>query len=274
VTAAGIFLTHRRSPRIRRHFRRLVEESGSLVDWHFVYSHDTGARPTTSLVADDPAEVLATRHAAMERNGGVQGGYVDTLLLPLLRSLAADQLWAIEYDVDYAGRWSDLFDQFADNDADLLTTTLLRRRDQEQWPWWASAGSPSWVAEEQWLRSLNPLMRLSRPLVNAYCVAMADPAWRGHYEFTLPTLASVSGFVVEDLGGDGPFTPDARRGRIYVGRTPAGRPDDQTFGFRPVRRRYFHERPEAFPRAGLVYHPVKPGVPAWTRETMNVRDTT
>ena len=28
----------------------------------------------------------------------------------------------MEYDVDFAGRWDDLFAPFADNDADLLTT--------------------------------------------------------------------------------------------------------------------------------------------------------
>ena len=50
-----------------------------------------------------------------------QGGYLDTALLPCLRALRADHLWVMEYDVDFAGRWNDLFAPFADNDADLLT---------------------------------------------------------------------------------------------------------------------------------------------------------
>jgi hypothetical protein len=271
VTAAGVFLTHRDLPRIRRHFRRLVAETGSLVTWHFVLSRDAGPRPQTAIPAEDPADVLPVRYRTMEQNGGVQGGYLDTLLLPLLRALPADHLWVIEYDVDFAGRWDDLFRGFADNDADLLTTTLMHRHDQPQWPWWRSAQAPEWVPEEQWIRSLNPLMRLSRRLVNSYCVAMADDTWRGHYEFTLATAALAGGLRIEDLGGDGPFTPEARRSQVYVGKSPQGKPADLTFGFRPVRRRYFHEAPEKFDKPGFLYHPVKPGVPAWTLKTMNAQ---
>ena len=113
MTSAGIFLTHQRSPRIRRHFRRLVAESGHLVTWHFVFNPDTGARPKAPFAYEDPAQVLAGRYRAMVRNGGIQGGYLDTLLIPVLRALPADHLWVIEYDVDYAGRWDDLFGQFA-----------------------------------------------------------------------------------------------------------------------------------------------------------------
>ena len=62
------------------------------------------------------------------------------------------------------------------------------------------------------VRALHPLMRLSRDLVNWYPAAMADAAWGGHYEFTLPTSALAAGARIEDLGGDGPFTPPERRG--------------------------------------------------------------
>jgi hypothetical protein len=272
VSASGIFLTHQKNPRIRQHFQRLVEETGSLVTWHFVYSQDAGARPTAPFPTQDPAQVMAARYAAMERNGGVQGGFLDTLLLPLFRALQTDHVWSIEYDVDYAGDWAELFGRFADNRADLLTTTVLPRTDQPDWPWWSSASSPAWVPEDSWLRSLNPLMRLSRRLVNAYCVAMADASWQGHYEFTLPTVASATGCVVEDFGGEGPFVPPGRERSVYVGKSAAGRPDDLTFGFRPVRPHYFHEEPGEFETPGLVYHPIKPGVAAWSRATMNTRD--
>jgi len=67
------------------------------------------------------------------------------------------------------------------------------------------------------------------------------------------------------------FVPPGRDRSVYVGRSPAGRPADLTFGFRPVRHDYFHEKPEAFEQPGLLYHPVKPGVPTWTRDTKNVR---
>ena len=112
-------------------------------------------------------------------------------------------------------------------------------------------------------------MRVSRGLLNTYAVAMADDDWRGHYEFTLVTSALASGARVEDLGGVGSFTPPDRVLRNYVGKEPGEQDEEHTFAFRPVRRRYFHEAPEAFPRPGMVYHPVKPGVPAWTEKNKN-----
>jgi hypothetical protein len=272
VTTAGIFLTHRESSRIDQHYRRLVAETGDLVTWHLVRSRDPYPRPDAPFAYPDPEQMLPARYRAMAEHGGVQGGYLDTLLIPVLAGLDADQLWVIEYDVDYAGRWDDLFGRFTDDPADLLTTTLMYRHEQPKWPWWRSAASPPGVPQERWVRSLNPLMRLTRPLLDAYAAAMADERWEGHYEFTLPTAALQAGLTVEDLGGEGSFVPPGRERRVYVGRSPAGRPPDLTFGFRPVRDSYFHEEPASFPQAGLAYHPVKPGVPAWTRKTMNVRD--
>jgi hypothetical protein len=273
VTAAGIFLTHRDLPRIRGHFERLVAETGDLVTWHLVLSHDAFPRPRAPFAYDDPAEVLPTRYRAMAEHGGVQGGYLDTLLVPVLRGLHADQgadhLWVVEYDVDLAGRWDDLFGRFADNRADLLTTTLMYRHEQPRWPWWGSAQAPDAVPPERWARSLNPLMRVTPRLLDAYVAAMSEQ-WQGHYEFTLATAALEAGLSVEDLGGEGSFVPPGRERTVYVGKSPSGRPKDLTFGFRPVREHYFHEQPEDFEQPGLLYHPVKPGVAAWSRGTMNV----
>jgi hypothetical protein len=271
VTSAGIFLTHQDSPRIRRHFDRLVEESGSLVTWHFVLSRDPFPRPDAPFSYPDPAEVLPARYRAMEQHGGVQGGYLDTLFVPVLKGLRADHLWLLEYDVDYAGRWDELFARVAESDADMLTTTLMFQHEQPRWPWWRGAAAPPDVPPERWVRSLNPLLRLTPSALDAYAVAVADPRWQGHYEFTLATAARESGLHVEDLGGEGSFVPPGRQRSVYVGRSPSGRPPDLTFGFRPVRHDYFHEDPGSFAEKGLLYHPVKPGVAAWNKKTRNLR---
>jgi hypothetical protein len=270
VTAAGIFLTHVDSPRIRHHFERLVEESGSLVSWHFVLSRAPFPHPEVPFDYPDPAAMMPTRYVAMTEHGGVQGGYLDTLLVPVLSGLDADQLWLCEYDVDFAGRWDELFDRVSDRHADLLTTTLMYRHQQPQWPWWRTAASPLDIPPERWVRSLNPLLRLNRHVLEAYVRAVADPRWQGHYEFILPTVAKQAGLRVEDLGGEGSFVPPGRERSVYIGKSPRGRPPDLTFGFRPTRHHYFHEDPEAFPHSGLLYHPVKPGVAAWTLETRNL----
>lgn len=266
----GIFFTHRRNPRIRQHFRRLGRQSAGLVEWHFVFNPDSGARPEAPFEYDDPADVMPLRYQAMQRNGGVQGGYLDTALIPCLRALDADYTWVMEYDVDWAGRWDRFFTRFADNEADLLTTSLARRADFPEWAHWEQAAAPAWVPEEAHARGLHPMMRVSRSLVSDYVEAMSDKAWQGHYEFTLTTLALARGARVEDLGGDGPFTPLDRRDTVYVGRSAD--PDvEPTFAFRPVRRSYFHEDHDAFARRAMLYHPVKPGVRAWSKRRKNLR---
>lgn len=270
MTAAGIFLTHLESPRISRHFERLVEETGSAITWHLVVSRDAFPHPDVPFAHPDPADVLPARYAAMREHGGVQGGYLDTLLVPVLSGLEADHLWLCEYDVDYAGSWGELFGKVADRDADLLTTTVMFRHQQPKWPWWRTASAPLDVPPEGWVRSLNPLVRVTPPVLDAYARAVADPRWRGHYEFILPTVTRLAGLRVEDFGGEGSFVPPGRERSVYVGKSPQGRPPDLTFGFRPPRPDYFHESPESFPQKEMLYHPVKPGVPAWTRETRNV----
>jgi hypothetical protein len=242
VTAAGIFLTHLESPRIRRHFDRLVEETAPRITWHYVLSRDPYPHPDVPFAHPDPAQMLPARYRAMLEHGGVQGGYLDTLLIPVLSGLDADRLWLCEYDVDFAGRWDELFARLAERQADVLTTTLMYRHQQPKWPWWRNAAAPFDVPPERWVRSLNPLLRLTRPALEAYAAAAADPR---------------------------SFVPPGLERSVYVGKSPEGRPPDLTFGFRPPRHDYFHEKPESFPRHGMLYHPVKPGVPAWTPETRN-----
>lgn len=269
--AAGIFLTHLDSLRIRQHFDRLVQESLGLVTWHFVLNPGALPRPEVPFDHPDPERLLPSRFRQMQANGGVQGGYVDTVMIPVLSGLVAQgarHVWLCEYDVDFAGSWSELFGRFADNPADLLTSLLMFRRQQPKWPWWKSAEAPPKVGRR--VRSLNPLVRMSPAALAAYVDAVADERWQGHYEFTLPTAVREAGLLLEDFGGEGSFVPPGRERTTYIGKSPKGRPADLTFGFRPVRDHYFHEEPGTFEKPGLLYHPVKPGVSAWTRDSMNV----
>jgi len=53
-----------------------------------------------------------------------------------------EHYWRVEYDVRFYGNWTDLFDYFADNNADLLTTTLYRYAIRPEWMWWNSLKTP------------------------------------------------------------------------------------------------------------------------------------
>ena len=158
-------------------------------------------------------------------------------------------VWMIEFDVDYAGDWSAFFGQFKRNRADLLTTTLTSSADDPNWCHWNSAAAPKRPEAIHWYRDFHPIMRLSQRFMRAYVKAMASPDWRGHHEFTIPTVAIYLNMQVEDIGNGGfnytntPLDPLLSPG---------------SFVFRPARTAYFHERPDTFEQLGLLYHPIKP----------------
>jgi hypothetical protein len=119
------------------------------------------------------------------------------------------------------------------------------------------------VSEATSYRAFHPIMRISRRFAEAYCGLMADPAWQGHYEFTLPTAAAAARFALEDIGGSGPFVRQARRDRNYANNSRDGFLRPGTFLWRPSRASYFHEAPAAFQQADMLYHPIKTGVADW-----------
>ncbi len=252
--AGGLFLSHIRSPRIERHFERLARETEGLVEWHFISD-------TAEDAARRAAPWMPDRQARMLRNGGVQGGYMDTVIVPRALDLGPRFVWALEYDVDYSGDWRRFFEQFAASDADLLTSTITSRQETPRWRHWRTASSPAPRRDDY--RAFHPVMRLSRRLLETYVARIGEPGWEGHYEYILPTLAVAAGLTLEDLGGTSRFCPPERKGRNYRN-TPADRKlAPGTFVWRPAMPFYFHERPELFPEPDMLHHPVKPAVTNW-----------
>jgi hypothetical protein len=198
----------------------------------------------------------------MLRNGGIIGGYVDTAVVPPIIAIDADFTWVVEFDVDYSGDWSNLFSQFADNPADLLTTTILPWPQCPDWHWWRNAVAPDGISRERMFRAFHPLMRMSRRFARTYAQRLAgDGGWSGHYEFLMPTIAAAAGFRLQDIGGARASKPETWRWANYVNEPlhPFLRPG--TFRWRPPQPFYFHERADRFRIPNKLYHPVKPRTP-------------
>ena len=126
-----------------------------------------------------------------------------------------DFYWRIEYDVRFSGNWTELFDYFKDNDADLLTTTLFRHALRPEWEWWSSLKTPWHIRKVDKIRGFLPVARMS----NNACRLMYQKyrrQWRGHDEVVVPTLLKHYGLRVEDIGGEGEFVRPENMERFYT----------------------------------------------------------
>ena len=158
--------------------------------------------------------------------------------------------WRVEYDVVFDGDWFDFFSAFAENDADLLTTTLYGPAIRPDWGWWPTLGKP-WHDHRR-LRRLRAFMPIAR-LSQIACVTL-DRAyrkgWFGHDEAAVPSILHSHRLKLEDLGGAGAFTPPAGFDRFYTN-TPAAR------GLAPGTFVCPPHLPRLDERPGKLYHPVK-----------------
>jgi hypothetical protein len=260
--SSGLFLCHAPCDRVLAHYQRLRGESGHLVDWTLVIDLGHLEAPGAGAAGPHPGIVMPRRFAAARAIGRLTegAGMMDTVIMPRVLAAPHDFVWALEFDVDYSGNWSDLFGRFAGNRADVLTTTLMPRARCPDWNKWPTSRAPDGLPPANWLRSYNPILRLSRRFAAAYVAAVESGAWEGHYEFTIPTIARHLGFRVEDLA------PAALLPRWLPRRRPPlyhNTPNDPclgpgTFIFRPSRPAYFHERPQDFAEPNRLYHPIKP----------------
>jgi hypothetical protein len=166
--------------------------------------------------------------------------------------------WIIEYDVRYTGNWAILFEDLKLSNADLLGTNVMDFDEAPHWAWWSRDELPvSIVPLESRLKIFAPFMRISMRLLNKVD-AKYRTGWSGHYEMTLPTICKWSGLVVEDLGGNGRYTPRARLDKHYLSNTTSWALFPGTFLFRPSfsdsEIRQFGKELAGKP---MLWHPIK-----------------
>jgi hypothetical protein len=256
MSTCVLFQTAMLHPSVIGEFTRMQRECGRDVDLRLLL--DVAALSPEQVPRDLPVSTFDSRDFATwgYRTFGdrMVPGHTH---FPLLRF--AEQVpehtcyWMVEYDVRFTGSWRAFHDKVAAFEADFLTCHVRRHRDEPDWPWWRSLSrGDERVPADHLLRSFNTVLRLSRAALHAVRGFHAE-GWTGHHEVLLPTLLHRAGLRVMDLGGTGPFTPAALRGRLYSSYSTRDGSLNclGTMRFRPVRH-----------AAGLLrdrlYHPVKP----------------
>lgn len=118
--------------------------------------------------------------------------------------------WVIEYDVDYTGDWSNLFNSFNNNIEDLLASHLTRCHLQPTWQWWGSLHPPRRFSKAikakhtDLLKAFCPLYRISERALRAVDAAHRQK-WRGHCEVLLPVILEENNLIVGDFNTYGTF---------------------------------------------------------------------
>lgn len=226
-----------------------------------------GMDPDVVVGLEQGATLLPQRYAEFsDASRKAPWGYVDLVwctafLDPLLSGY--DRFWLVEYDVDFSGDWRDFFAEAAGFSGDLLATRVRRRSDDPRYGHLGSFSMPEAALDDPVI-ALFPISRLTWKLVAAYRDEMAERHWRGHFEIVLPSVAASLGLAIEEIGGDGPFTPSERRNRFYRGPFDLMSTYETTFNYRPVQSfRYFGEAPKNFREPDQLYHPVKTDQSLW-----------
>jgi len=258
-----LYYSHFRSPAVLRELARLRAELGSRFDIFAVgYCQTAGALdgiecvPALEYSADD-LRSLPYRNKISSFNPRNFIGNAD--LVPMkffLERPAYDYYWIIEYDVRFSGAWPRLFTDLSSSDADLLCTAMQTWAENPNWAQWSTlvTGSEDLPLERR-VKGFMPFCRVSRALFEA-CDARYRRGWSGHPEVTWPTIASLAGLRLEDIGGNGCFTPAERRGRYYQNTASEWSLFPGTFVYRPS----FADRNLFGPQChfnGTLWHPVK-----------------
>ena len=246
-------ITHKITPRIRGHFERLRKELDGLMPVYLcMQGENEGAWQADFSIMPEDVEGLLPARAEQARQAGrrTNQGFVDLIYMPAMAHAALasfDQVWLMEYDVDYTGNWLSLFTTLRASDSDLIATYVRRPDETPDWLHWQTLCLPKDCRARSRLSAYLPLARISRRLCNAYLEEMRRPGWSGHFEALLPTVARHRGLSVIDINE-------------LAATSPLGLPvDGETYDYWPLRSQtYFGELPGAFKVPNRLYHPVKP----------------
>jgi len=166
------------------------------------------------------------------------------------------QLWVMEDDVEYTGDPARLFADLASKCEDLLASHVTRCVDN--WIYTKRFCSPGidLPADARWL-SFFPFYRVSRRALEAIDRRYLE-GWDGHQEMTWPTILTLAGCSILDIGGQGPCVAVENINKHYIG-LPGGAFEKQgSFGT-------MHIRLKPGKQKNVLWHPVKTPK-AWVKQ--------
>lgn len=235
---AVLFRTHRFNPMIHREIDRLRSEVTDCD--HYVVGYLKGKAAIVAL-PDDTCRMyrrpdlieLPYPNKTIFVDWNNPTGDNDLPVLAFYReNKGHDFYWIVEYDVRCAGSWATLFAELRSSDADYLGTTIQDFDQNPRWAWWHTlVNAPTGALQR--VRCFSPFCRLSNAALSAIDQWYRDGG-AGHYELTWPSICKAKGLRIEDIGGNGRYTPERWRGQHYSNTPLAPSLSPGTFVFRPA----------------------------------------
>ena len=256
-----IFLGHGLSIESCRAFQRLKSTAGPGVTVRWLLDNACKSEIPAGLAGEvleyDSSRFAGWGYAVMGTT--MLPGHCHFPLLQLYEeNPGIERLWLVEYDAHFTGRWSVLFEHFANDDADLLTCHVKTWDQEPRWHWWNTLAAPerSEPVDIQRVRAFLVVARYSAAALRLLA-QQHRAGWIGHQEVVVPSLLLHHGLTVRDLNHAGPARA-ARRFYLSVS-DPEGKLEEfGTLRYRPSRIR-------AGFRRNTLYHPVKPSSMIRTR---------
>lgn len=250
-----VYRARRITPVVSREVERLRRELPGckvvLVAYQPHYKWREDSADEHFFGAEDLRSLLyEAKNAAVNWNNPT-GHHDLPVLAYYLRNPSFDRYWVIEDDVRFSGPWSHLFEELSASGADLLMTAVQNFAENPGWYWWNSLLSPGTeVSQQHRVKGFGPFCRLSNPLLAAIDRRYRD-GWGGHFELAWPVICLTSNLTLEDVGGNGSYTPPGRQGRLYANTPLSWSLFPGTFVFRP---RFQEDGKSEFSK-GVFNHP-------------------
>jgi hypothetical protein len=209
---AILLLTNRTDAVVCDRYDKLEKEYGQKADVFLLFDNSESV-DDCELEHFDRIYAFSVPELIDEGYNALESGFLGNCHYSLLKfhkdNPEYDYCWLLEDDVFFSGNWNVFFDAFIGDKSDLLAAKIRNYADDPYWYWWPSVKTPegTLLSTAELYASFNPIYRLSARALDCLEVEMHN-GWRGHFEALIPTILTLHGLSMSDIGNKGFYTND------------------------------------------------------------------
>ena len=259
------FLTHKYNNQILDNIHRISQEKGERD--LLLLSHDNSIPNSVNVQSRSfSTPDLKSLNFEMLDTNQIPGSVHLPLFFFYRKFPNYKYYWYIEYDVEFGGHWSFLFDTFKNSKADFISSYVQKYLKYQYWPWWSLDHPGQHISKTDRIRSFNPIYRISNRALS-FLNKELQTGWKGHHEVLLATLLHQNKFKLLDFRNGSEFSnsdyTDLYTGSVYFPDERIKSPYLGTLRYRPAMKKAG--------KRNLIYHPIKMDTGLTTAELIQYR---